>query len=260
MARDPVCHAPPVGGTDTAGTETTLASPSEREITIRRAAISLFFEHGYAAVGIRQIAPAVSISTSTLYHYYESKLQLLEGGMIASNDILQTRSEGAGGTTEDPRLRFAHLALTLVAAQIESRKTCYVMDNEMRAVSPGSDRGERILGQRRRYEALWEETIAAGVEGRQFNARNPDVARVGLIGMYSQTSLWYRPNRALDRADLCREMVDLGLASLGSAQLSGEETKGLLGTIELIRFPWEPDDAAQPEPGFPRYAELMAAS
>ncbi|MBS1862213.1 MAG: TetR family transcriptional regulator [Actinobacteria bacterium] len=248
-----------MASTDTAGTGTPAAALSEREIAIRRGAIALFFEHGYAAVGIRQIAAAVGLSTSTLYHYGESKLELLEAVMIDSDEILQAHSERALARTEDPRLRFAGLALTLVGAQVESRKTCYVMDNEMRAVSPGSARGARILGQRRRFEALWEEAIAAGVASGQFTAANTDVARVGLIGMYSQTSLWYRPNRALDRAELCREMVDLGLAALGSARLSGEEARELRAAAEFIRFDWEPDDGEAPEPGFPRYAELRAA-
>jgi AcrR family transcriptional regulator len=248
-----------VAGIDTAGTGTTSPTLSEREIAIRRGAIGLFFEHGYAAVGIRQIGAAVGLSTSTLYHYGESKLELLEAVMIDSDEILQAHSERALARTDDPRLRFAGLALTLVGAQVESRKTCYVMDNEMRAVNPGSPRGERILEQRRRFEGVWEEAIAAGVESGRFTAPNADVARVGLIGMYSQTSLWYRPNRALDRAGLCREMVDLGLTALGGARLSEDEARELLAAVEFVRFAWEPEEEAEPEPGFPRYAELRAA-
>jgi AcrR family transcriptional regulator len=232
----------------------------EREIAIRRAAISLFFEHGYAAVGIRQIAAAMSMSSSTLYHYCESKLRLLEAIMLDSNEILQARTEKALAGTEDPRLRFARLAMTLVATQIESRRTCYVMDNEMRSVDPDSESGRRVFEQRGGYEALWEDTVAAGVGAGLFSVGNADVARVGLIGMYSQTSLWYRPNRALDRADLCHEMVDLGLASLGCARLTDAEADQVAGAIDFIRFPWEPLEDEAPSAGFPRYAELMSAS
>ncbi|MBS1887591.1 MAG: TetR family transcriptional regulator [Actinobacteria bacterium] len=226
-------------------------------MAIRKAAIGLFFEHGYAAVGIRQIAAAMSMSSSTLYHYCESKLRLLEAIMVDSNEILQARSEAAMREAEEPRLRFAQLAMTLVATQIESRRTCYVMDNEMRSVSPDSASGRRVFEQRDAYESLWEEAIAAGVGAGLFTTRNADVARVGLIGMYSQTSLWYRPNRALDRADLCREMVDLGLASLGAARLADADADALLDTIDFVRFPWEPGEEERPSAGFPRYAELM---
>lgn len=240
--------------------EATPAAPGEREIEIRRAAVALFFEHGYAAVGIRQIAAALSMSSSTLYHYCESKLRLLEAIMFDSNEILQVRTERALAGASDPRLRFAHLAMTLVATQIESRRTCYVMDNEMRSVDPGSPSGRRVFEQRDRYEQLWEDAVAAGVDAGTFSVGNADVARVGLIGMYSQTSLWYRPNRALDRADLCREMVDLGLASLGSPRLADAEADAVLAAVDFIRFPWEPVEDEEPGTGFPRYAELMSTS
>lgn len=253
-----VWHAGNVALTDGTIAAPTTPELSEREVGIRQAAISLFFEHGYAAVGIRQIAAAAAISTSTIYHYCESKLELLETVMIDSDEILQGRAEIAVASTDDPRLRFAHLALTLVTAQIESRRTCYVMDNEMRAVAPRSERGTRILEQRRRYEALWEETIAAGVAAGEFRVGDADVARVGLIGMYSQTSLWYRPNRALDRADLCREMVDLGLAALGAERLDEAEAGAALAAAEFTRFAWEPDEDTAPAADFPRYAELRA--
>jgi AcrR family transcriptional regulator len=200
------------------------------------------------------------MSSSTLYHYCESKLRLLEAIMFDSNEILQARTERALGGASDPRLRFAHLAMTLVATQIESRRTCYVMDNEMRSVDPGSPSGRRVFEQRDRYEQLWEDAVAAGVDAGTFSVGNADVARVGLIGMYSQTSLWYRPNRALDRADLCREMVGLGLASLGSPRLADAEAEEVLAAVDFIRFPWEPVEDEEPGAGFPRYAELMSTS
>ena len=40
-------------------------------------AATLFSERGYHAVGIRDLAEAVGLSTSTLYHYYATKQDIL---------------------------------------------------------------------------------------------------------------------------------------------------------------------------------------
>ena len=232
----------------------------EREVAIRRAAISLFHEHGFAAVGIRQIAAELSMSSSTLYHYCDSKLRLLEQIMIDSSEILEAATERALTRAEDPRLRFAHLAMTLAAIQIGSRRTCYVLDNEMRSISQETPGGRYVVEQRNRYEAHWTEAIEAGVAEGVFSCPNTDVARVGLIGMYSQTSLWYRPNQVLDGVDLCRDLVDLGLAGLGSPRLSDAEAKQVVDAAEFIRFAWEPAVEEPPSTAFPHYADLMSAA
>lgn len=40
-------------------------------------AAELFSRQGYHAVGIRELADAVGLSTSTLYHYYRTKQEIL---------------------------------------------------------------------------------------------------------------------------------------------------------------------------------------
>jgi AcrR family transcriptional regulator len=44
---------------------------------ILSSAAALFSRRGYHAVGIRELADAVGLSTSTLYHYYSTKQDIL---------------------------------------------------------------------------------------------------------------------------------------------------------------------------------------
>ncbi len=229
---------------------------NEREAQIRRAAISLFYQHGYAAVGIRQIAAAVSIGISTLYHYHDSKLSLLESVMEDSSLLLEEQSQLALARSGEPRMRFAHLAATLLALQIGSRKTAYVLDNEVRSVDRESERGEKIFALRRAYEGLWREVIAAGVASGEFDPGNQDVARVTLMGMYSQTSLWYRPNVTFERDDLCLELVDLGLALVRAPRLSPDERQDVTAAADFAPLPWEPEPGPTVSDGFPEFVEV----
>src|SRR6185295_8892581 len=50
---------------------------SDRVEEILATATRLFSEFGYRGVGIRMIADAVGVQTSTLYHHFSSKEQIL---------------------------------------------------------------------------------------------------------------------------------------------------------------------------------------
>ena len=44
---------------------------------VRRTALELFAAHGFAGTGIRQLADAAGVTSSTLYHYMGTKDDLL---------------------------------------------------------------------------------------------------------------------------------------------------------------------------------------
>lgn len=55
--------------------------------TIIREALKLFSEKGFAAVSMRDLAEAVGISASTIYHYYESKQVLFQDMIRQANEL-----------------------------------------------------------------------------------------------------------------------------------------------------------------------------
>src|SRR5687768_2498544 len=62
------------------------ARHSKREDEILRAALELFFERGFRAVGLRDLTEALNLNVATLYHYFKSKDQILfrlqQDGMV----------------------------------------------------------------------------------------------------------------------------------------------------------------------------------
>jgi AcrR family transcriptional regulator len=56
---------------------------------VLRAALNLFAENTFAAVSMDDIAAAAGIATSTLYHYFPSKVDLLSIALERGNGYLQ---------------------------------------------------------------------------------------------------------------------------------------------------------------------------
>lgn len=215
-------------------------SRTERDAIIRTMSVELFFAHGYEAVGIRQIASGLGVNSATLYHYYQSKVDILTSVMESTHVTINGATARAIESRDSARMTFALVAGVLAAAQATSRKTCYVVDNELRAIDRKSAAGERILAYRREYERIWEDAIAAGVRDGVFVCADRTLARLALLGMFTSTSLWYRPNAEYDAGYVVLTLVDASLAMLKSKGLTARETRVVLDALDFTPFDCEP--------------------
>lgn len=68
--------------------------------------IGLFAEHGYNGLGMRDIAKALNISKSALYHYFPTKEALFEGiaDFVVRSDIDQLNTFSIEGLSFDEKL------------------------------------------------------------------------------------------------------------------------------------------------------------
>lgn len=73
-----------------------------RRTAILEAAFPLVAAHGYEGAGIREVAQAVGISRSALYHYFPSKEALFAGLIerLASTDLALVEAVGRGRRSE----------------------------------------------------------------------------------------------------------------------------------------------------------------
>jgi AcrR family transcriptional regulator len=218
------------------------ADPStrQRDRDIRTTAVRLFFDHGYNAVGIRQIADALSINSATLYHYYPSKLAILESIMEDSNRRVLEDGLAALGAAPSVGHRFAYLAGALIAAQVSSPKTCFLLDYEVQSIDRAGPAGERILRSRREYEELWRGELKAGMRRRDYARQDQDVLRLSLLSMLSSPSLWYRPNDAVTAPEICLRVVGLALRMVGGDPLTKADERRLGETLSFAPWPSEP--------------------
>ena len=94
--------------------------------TIMKEALRLFAEKGYAAVSMRDLAEAVGISASTIYHYFESKQALFQDMVRQANELTARARESffriLEGTEKVECQPFVHSGMMYVTAYLRHEK------------------------------------------------------------------------------------------------------------------------------------------
>ena len=94
--------------------------------TIMKEALRLFAEKGYAAVSMRDLAEAVGISASTIYHYFESKEVLFQDMVRQANELTARARDSflrvLEGTEKVECGPFVHSGMMYVTAYLRHEK------------------------------------------------------------------------------------------------------------------------------------------
>lgn len=200
-------------GTPKAGDETTHQR-------VLRAAVTLFAERGFHGTGIRDLAAAAGLTTSTLYHYMGTKddllVEIMQGTIAPLRDAALTiRAEIA-----DPATALCTIVEHHVWAHASDRLATLVADTELRALS--GDRLKQVLVVRDEYEGLWRAAVDAGVQNGAFATSSPPLAARALLQMATGVSHWFSPKGRMKLDELCRTYADNALALLRATDGDGQ--------------------------------------
>jgi AcrR family transcriptional regulator len=183
---------------------------AETDAKIRRSAIELFAQKGFAAVGIRDIARQAGLTTAALYHYMGNKEDLLVAIMT---DVIEPLTESLRyvlKTHNKPEEQLVAFVELHVAVHGTRSAETLIADTEMRALS--GDKRDAIVALRDEYEALWGSVVHAGTEAGVFDVVDEAVVTTALIEMCTSVAHWYKPQGRLRLEELCRTHADLALA------------------------------------------------
>lgn len=200
----------------------TRTKRSNAERPIRAAALRLFAQKGFAATGIREIASEAHVSIATLYHYVETKEELLVDIMREGLEALLISSRQAVAGSSAPEQELALLAQSHVVAHALNQAGARVIDNELRALS--DENHEIVVALRDAYEELWTDVLTRGRDAEIFRFDDLRVTRFALIDMCTGVVRWYSPTGSKSLDELCRHLVDLALA-LVDARLDGRRIR-----------------------------------
>lgn len=200
------------------GSGTRLRSTPSDDTTQRvmRAAISLFAERGFNGTGIRDIAAAADLTTSTLYHYMSNKDDLLVEIMLATITPLRNAAARIVADIEDPATCLAAIVEMHVWAHASDPLVMLIADTELRALS--GERLNKVVKFRDDYEGVWRSVIRTGVKQKIFEASQPELAARVLVQMTTGVSHWFSPSGKLRLEQLCHEYADWSLALLRAHQ------------------------------------------
>jgi TetR/AcrR family transcriptional regulator, cholesterol catabolism regulator len=183
------------------GRAQSVVSPRNKRAEIIAIATEYFGDRGYEDTKWADVASAVGLGPTALYHYFESKQQCLFEILCEAIDDAQAEFERANVGD------FA-VAFPAVARASFERSERDVRRSRVLAAEQGLVRHERNSPReeeaRRRaytavkaYEADWRELLAAGMEQGAIPAADPKLLATIVIGAYNSVWLWYRPDGEL---------------------------------------------------------------
>lgn len=137
-----------------------MSKVTSRDQQILRAAEDLFYEKGFAAVGVDEIAARAGISGSGVYRYFSSKDEILGLLFDRAADLLLVT---LGKPAADPQQELRSLVAAHVEFAFTHRKLAAIWSYDERALT-GTHR--RSFRQRqRRYTDRWIENLDACYPG-----------------------------------------------------------------------------------------------
>jgi len=176
-----------------------------RRRQLLRASARLFREKGYDGTSVRDIAQATGMQSGSWVYHFATKQDILEAVMREGLVAALARIEAIVAEASPPRATFeqlvrAHLETLLGPGQDFIPVVLY----EWRSLEPAARRKIKVL--LKRYEAIWQEVIAA----LQQNGDWPGSTRIDallLFGALNWIARWYDARRALDVDALASECI-----------------------------------------------------
>lgn len=149
------------------------APPASRD-KILDVAEALFARRGFAGVGVREVAEAVGLSKSSLFHHFPSKVQLYEAVLLRVLARLEAALEPARSSEGTPTDRLGRWLDALIDALAEQASAARLL---LRALFEDDDLPPEPTGEGRDAEETLQRIIrgltallSAGVERGEFRA------------------------------------------------------------------------------------------
>jgi AcrR family transcriptional regulator len=173
-----------------------------------------FYEVGFHATTVRDIAGRVGVTVPALYYHHANKENILTALLDRSiRSVIRRCEQALAEAGTDPAARFRNLVECL-ALYMASHPKSAAMDAEIRSLSPAARK--QYSEQRRRVEQMLVDTIEQGAEAGVFEVTSPRDTGRALLGMVQAITLWFDPGRGqLTAPDLAARYVDIASHTVG---------------------------------------------
>lgn len=182
--------------------------PETRE-RIRRAAATLFREKGFHGTSMQDLADAVGITKSSLYHHFPSKQALLADIVAATVERVTPMVEAAAAS-DRPAAGRLHLAVrlhTIEAIRDRDAVACFV--EEGRHLAPAFI--EAHVSKRDRYEGHFRRILADGIVSGEFRPHDVPLTAMAILGLCNSVVRWYRTEGAHSPEEIAEEFADFAV-------------------------------------------------
>jgi AcrR family transcriptional regulator len=184
-----------------------------RERILREAA-ALFRRKGFNGASMQDLADAVGVTKSSLYHHFRSKQALLF-------EILSTTVD-----RETPALREIALSELPATERLHRAVARHVvglirdLDNVACFVEEGRYLAPRYrdayIAKRDRYERYFRRILEDGIAAGEFRPIDVRLASLAILGMCNWVARWYRPDGAYGPEEIGRQFGELAVQGVAA--------------------------------------------
>ncbi len=181
-----------------------------REAELRRTATRLFRERGFHATSMQDLAEAMGMNRGSLYHYIESKDDLLWWIVADTMDALRARVEPVLESDAPPAERLRGAIGVHLAFAADNADEMSLVQVELRSLSP--ERRSQLVARRDAYEGCWRAVLAEAVAGGSIRPTDVRLTGIAILSACNWFTQWYRPDGPLGVADIAARFADLFLS------------------------------------------------
>lgn len=196
-------------------------------------AAKMFDEKGYAQTGMGDIAQALGLGRSAVYHYFRNKEEILaalvEAEALTPSHLLQELSEDVTLTASE-RLR---RAVTDGIVRRLSSGSRFLFFTRLEAQIPEHMGGLYNQSRRQIYD-FYVQCIRDGVASGEFRDIDPKIAAFAVIGMANWTSRWYSPAGPKSPREIAEVIADMAMQGLRKGEGAGD-LSAVRATIQTLR-------------------------
>ena len=181
---------------------------------IRKAGLRLIFEHGYAAMSLRQLAAEVGIQSGSLYNHISTKQELLfELVRDHINELLRQLDRALLGK-QQPADKLRAFVTFHVTYHMTKKREVFIANSELRSLEPKNY--EVIVALRGAYEQRLAEILAEGVAEGAFEVVDVQVATFAILSLLTGLTAWYRPGGRLTKEAIVQAHEKLVLSGVAA--------------------------------------------
>jgi AcrR family transcriptional regulator len=197
-----------------------VSSRSKRAL-ILETATAYFGEHGFEDTKWADVAKAVGIGSTALYHYFESKLHCLY--VIMADQLEAFQDDFKRNTSEHEDFVEAFLAVMRGAFELSDhdvlRLRLLVAEQGLVGIhrtSPREEEARSLARARTRdLEFAWGTFLSRGMQQGAIPEADPRLLARAVLGLYNSIFHWYRPRGPMSLDEVADFFIRRELAVLG---------------------------------------------
>ena len=179
---------------------------------ILQAAALIFQQKGYHATSMQDIANAVDLKKGSLYHYVESKQEILFALLNEALELILERLQLVAGQEIPPEQKIRQITRAYFSFLAENPSLSSVLLLEYRSLE--EEYKKLHIPRRDQVDQIWQECIEEGATQGVFHELEPGLVSKALLGVLNWTITWYREDGPLSADQITDQFTELFLMGL----------------------------------------------